>query len=185
MMSEGLGGIGARTNNRQGPRAEEETARPGEIDHLKRARERVAQIRARYGDDDEIAEVYLDRWYAEAPPGWTYEWKTHSVWNKEYPQYMNALLRTGWSSVPASRHRDLVHPGYNSDDAIIIEGMILMERPKELTDRQRRRDYLKALDIVRTSEMRLADAPPGTAPRASHAMTMPRVGSHVGPVIPD
>ena len=60
-------------------------------------------MRALHGDDDN-SEVFVDKWYAAAPPGWTYEWKTHSVFNKEFPQYHNSLLRTGWAPVPASRH---------------------------------------------------------------------------------
>jgi hypothetical protein len=157
--------------------------RPGAEDHLERARKRVAEIRALHGDDDN-SDVYVDKWYAAAPPGWTYEWKTHSVFNKEFPQYHNALLRTGWAAVPASRHRDLTYPGY-ADENIIIEGMILMERPKELTDRVRKRELLKAVDQVRSSEAKLADAPPGHAPRNVNPRTMPQLGAHTGPVIPD
>jgi hypothetical protein len=151
--------------------------------HLERARKRIAEIRALHGDDDN-SEVYVDKWYAEAPPGWSYEWKTHSVFNKEYPQYHSSLLRGGWTPVPAARHRNLTYAGY-SDENIIIEGMILMERPKELTDRVRKREYLKAVDQVRQSEAKLADAPAGHAPRNVNPRTMPQLAAHTGPVIPD
>ena len=45
---------------------------------IQRARRRVAEMRALHGDDDN-SEVFVNKWYAAAPPGWTYEWKTHSV----------------------------------------------------------------------------------------------------------
>lgn len=184
-----LGSVGARNdrNDRQNPRSKEEIAatRPGEIDHMSRAKEYMAQYRARYGDLDQLGEItFDDKWNVEAPPGWTYEWKTFSVWNKEYPQYHNALLRSGWQAVPATRHRDKMVPG-STDESIIIDGLMLMERPQELTQQRRRSEYLKAVEIVRMSEARLADAPPGTAPRATHPEIRPRVSGHVGPVITD
>jgi hypothetical protein len=166
---------------------DDDESRPiGGVDHMERARKRIAELRATYGDDDDSPsdDAFIDKWYAEAPGGWTYEWKTHSVWNKEYPQYMNNLYRKGWQAVPASRHRDLMFPEYDGE-SIIIDGMILMERPKELTDRQRLRDYRKAIDQMKFSEQKLTEAPPGTAPRDINPRTLPRVSSHVGPPIPD
>jgi hypothetical protein len=175
-----------RSAFRAGYRDDEESRSSGGLDHLERARKRIAQLRAQYGDDDDdsVGDAFIDKWFAQAPPGWTYEWKTHSVWNKEYPQYMNNLYRRGWEAVPATRHRDLIYPDYEGD-SIIIDGMILMERPKELTDRQRVRDYRKAVAQIINSEQKLAEAPPGTAPRDVNVRTMPRVSSHVGPVVPD
>jgi hypothetical protein len=176
-----------RSAFRAGYRDDDEQTRPvGGVDHIERARKRIAELRATYGDDDQdsVGDAFIDKWYAEAPPGWTYEWKTHSVWNKEYPQYMNNLYRKGWQAVPASRHRDLTFPEYEGE-SIIIDGMMLMERPKELTDRQRIRDYRKAIDQMKFSEQKLTEAPPGTAPRDINPLTRPRVSSHVGPPIPD
>jgi hypothetical protein len=176
-----------RSAFRAGYREDDEPTRPlNGVDHMARARERIAALRAQYGDDDDdsVGDAFIDKWFAQAPAGWTYEWKTHSVWNKEFPAYLNNLYRKGWSAVPAARHRDLVYPEYEGD-SIIIDGMLLMERPKELTDRQRIRDYRKAVDQIRFSEQKLSEAPAGTAPRDIHMKTMPRVSSHVGPAIPD
>jgi hypothetical protein len=168
-----------RANERPELRGADEV-RPDFVDHLERARKRIAELRQMHGDDDE-EESFRDRWYVEAPPGWSYEWKTHSVWNKEYPQYYNTLLRRGWAAVPASRHRNLLYPEY-ADESIVIEGMVLMERPKELTDRQRLRDIRKAADQVRNSEIKLTEAPPGTPSRSENPITRPRIRAHVGPV---
>ena len=70
------------TGGRAGYRAEDE-ARPGYVDHVERARRRISELRAQYGDmDEEDSDVYLDRFFVEAPPGWTYEWKTYTVFGK-------------------------------------------------------------------------------------------------------
>jgi hypothetical protein len=174
---------GARAGNRETVRSAEEVAAARHqppVDHEARARERVAQIRAIHGDN-EFSEVHVDRWFATAPPGWIYEWKTHSVWNKEYPQYVSGLQHSGWSPVQAVRHRELLYPEYEAEN-IIIDGMILMERPKELVDRVKAREYQRAIEVIRNSERKLADAPAGTAPRTSFPETTPRVRGHVGPV---
>lgn len=171
---------------RQGIRDDEEL-RPGYIDHQERARRRLAELRAQFGDLDEDGDgdMYLDRFFAEAPPGWTYEWKTHTVFNKQFPHYTNQLLRGGWQPVPAARHRELLYPEY-TDESIIVDGLMLMERPKELTDRRRLREREKSTNQVRNAEAKLVEAPPGTAPRDAHRQTAPRVGSSVGPIgIPD
>jgi len=172
-------------SGRPGLRGQEE-ARPGYIDHMERARKRIAELRAQYGDlDSDDSDVYQDRFYAEAPPGWTYEWKTHTVFNKTFPHYTTSLMRSGWAPVPSHRHRELLYPEYEGE-AIIIDGLMLMERPKELTERRRMRERMKATEQVRSSEAKLVEAPPGTAPRDSHREIRPRVGSSVGPIgIPD
>ncbi len=173
---------GARTGNRETVRSAEEvaSARTLPVDHEARARARIAEIRAIHGDGD-YSDAYVDKWFAAAPPGWVYEWKTFAVWNKEYPQYVSGLQRTGWSAVQAARHPDLLYPEYQGEN-IIIDGMILMERPKEIVDRVRQREYKNAVDVVRNSERKLADAPAGTGPRTAFAETSPRVRGHVGPV---
>jgi hypothetical protein len=178
--------VHAFMGGRPGVRHGEENHHQGYIDHAERARKRIAELRAQYGDlDDEDSELYQDRFYAEAPPGWTYEWKTHTVFNKPIPHYTVALFRNGWSPVPSHRHRELLYPEYEGD-SIIIDGLMLCERPKELTERRRMRERIKATEQVRSSEAKLSEAPPGTAPRDEHRKTRPRVGSTVGPIgVPD
>jgi hypothetical protein len=183
MMSDVL--FNNRNGNKETVRSEAEiaAAKPLAEDHEARARKRVAEIRAIHGDDD-YSEVFVDKWFAQAPPGWVYNWKTHSVWNKEYPQYLSAMQHNGWSPVPADRVRHLLYPEYDGEN-VIIDGMILMERPKEINDRVERRMLQEARDAVRNSERKLADTPSGTAPRTALADTAPRVRSHVGPVTID
>jgi hypothetical protein len=178
-------GNGGRVSARPDWRSEQEKPE-GFVDHLQRARERIAELRQSLGDfENEDSDLYLDKWYVEAPPGWTYEWKNHTVFNKEFPDYANALQRNGWSPVPANRHREKLYPGYSSA-SIIQDGMMLYERPKELTERRRMLEFRKAVGQVRAKEAAISEAPPGTAPRDQHLKTVPRFGHSVGPIrVPD
>jgi len=178
--------LGPRRNGRPGLREEPETLamQPGVVDHEARAAQRMKELRAEMGDSLDGGEFYFDRFYAEAPPGWAYNWKNHTVFGKEFPQYKSMLQRNGWSPVPAARHRELLYPEYNDQD-IVIDGMILMERPKALNDKRVEAERMKSAMQVAAKEALLADAPAGTAPRDKFAETRPRLSSHVGPVVPD
>jgi hypothetical protein len=81
------------------------------------------------------------------PPGWSYEWKRHSVWNKEDPAYMNGLGSVGWTPVMAESHPGVFLP-LEAKGHIIREGMILMERPMSLTLEAQAEEYRTAIDKV-------------------------------------
>lgn len=172
---------GSRADNRPSLRAPDEETRPVSIDHEERARLRLAELRGAL--DDDTAQVFQDKFYAEAPPGWTYEWKLHSAFNKEYPQYLAGMMRHGWSPVPSSRVRHLLYPEYEGENCI-VDGLILMERPKELTERRRERDYQNAVQQVKSKVESAKEAPPGTAPRGpgAHPDLPARIKTHIGPM---
>ena len=92
------------------------------------------------------------------PPGMTYEWKRLSVTGKEDPFYIAALQENGWSPVPKDRHKDILPD-------TIYQGLMLMERPQELTDEARAEDRQAANDMVRSRERQLREAPAGTFER--------------------
>jgi len=169
---------------RPSTREEQEMIRPGEIDHVARAKMRIEQLRLELGDSFDGGEFYIDKFYAEAPPGWVYNWKNFSVFEREERKYQAQMMRNGWSPVEASRHRDLLYPEYE-DQFIIIDGMMLMERPKEMNDKRVEAEKLKAKIQVAANEARLSEAPPGTAPRDQFAFTRPNISGHTGPVVPD
>ena len=100
------------------------------------------------------------------PDGWTYEWKTLTVMGKEDPAYQVALAKRGWEPVPRTRHPELMPVG-SDDPNITRRGMILMERPAELTARARDLDYKRARQQVRFKEEQLAAASPGQFERSN------------------
>lgn len=105
----------------------------------------------------------VDRFEAPPPPkGWVYEWKRETVFNKSDPTYDVLVAEQGWTPVESSRH-----PGFMPDGATSIrrDGLILMERPVELSEEARREDLRMARDVVRSKEQALGASPPGTMER--------------------
>jgi hypothetical protein len=90
------------------------------------------------------------------PPGWTYEWKRVSVIGKEDPAYAIEMREQGWTPVPAERHPEFMPDEHKG--AIARDGLILMERPEELTREAQEEDRVNALLQVRNKEAQLTGA---------------------------
>ena len=144
----------AREDMRAGKREEDPRAR---------AERRAAEIRQHLkGDTSEGA----DRFYVDPhiiPDGWSYEWKRKTIWGKEDPAHEVELARQGWEAVPASRHPQMMPKG--NWQTIERDGMILMERPKVLTDDIHKDNLRKARLQVKAKEAQLNQAPEGTFDR--------------------
>lgn len=124
-------------------------------------------------------EFFIDR--EAIPPGWDYEWKTYTVGNKEDPAYQVQLARGGWEPVPADRHPEFMPRGTKSP---IIErrGMILMERPMEITKRVKMRDSKEARDLVRRKQEQLSAAPDGQFERDNKGSSLVKIGHSFEPM---
>ena len=128
-------------------------------DSRERAAKRVAALRDQL---DSLPEGN-DEFYLPLdiiPDGWSYEWKRYTVLNAQDPSYQVALAQTGWEAVPASRHPDLMPLNWDRSH-IERKGMILMERPLEITQEMKRRDDKNARDAVRQKAEQLGQAPAG------------------------
>lgn len=89
----------------------------------------------------------LDRFFIPPeiiPQGTSYEWKRMSVFGKEDTQHQVHLARNHWKPVPAGRHPELSGGVAGDERPIVIDGLILMERPKYLTDEARAEDQFNA-----------------------------------------
>jgi hypothetical protein len=128
---------------------------------LKRAQDRIKEIRGLGQELDE----YRDRLHAPEPPdGWSYEWAAVAVLNKEDPHKIAELRRQGWTAVPLSRHPEMM-PHDWSGETIVQDGLLLMERPAELTEEAKARQYREAVSAVRNKEEQLGMSPRGTFQR--------------------
>lgn len=133
---------------------------------IDRARRRAAELR---GHMDDTADG-TDEFYVPLdiiPDGWTYEWKRRTILNQEDPAYTVQLARDGWEPVPVARcrrHRAMM-PANWTGATIERHGMILMERPEEITREYRERDLRNARAQVRVKEQQLASTPDGTLSR--------------------
>jgi hypothetical protein len=156
--------------------AERPAMRPAmrEDDPRSAASKRAAEILGHLGDLDEgTDEFYFPT--AQIPDGWSYEWKRRAVYGAEDPAYQVALARTGWEPVPATRHPEMMPAGWKGN-TIERKGMVLMQRPKEITDRVEDMNNRRARNQVRAKEQQLAASPPGTMEREfSDARSRPQI----------
>lgn len=145
-----------------------------EEDPRTRAARRAAELRDhRGGDMDEgTDDFYID--LSDIPPGWTYEWKRKLVLGAEDPAYMVALARAGWEPVPTSRHPSYMPDGGNYP-TIERKGMILMERPTEITDDARENERRKARNQVRQKEAQLNSAEGGHFERSNKDQSLVKI----------
>jgi hypothetical protein len=126
-----------------------------------------------------------DEFYISAdmiPDGWTYEWKRRLILGKPDPAYDVSLRRTGWQDVPASRHPEMMPLGIAGNASIERKGMVLMERPQQITDRIVQRDKKLARDQVRVKEEQLSQAAPGQFSRTEDPRTKPKVNRSYEPM---
>ncbi len=143
-----------------------------EEDPRTRAARRAEELRNHLGDLDATTDdFYIDP--AVIPPGWSYEWKRKTILGEEDPAYQVQLAHTGWEPVPASRHPTFM-PSNSHHTTIERKGMILMERPAEITEEIRNYERKKARSQVMTKEEQLNSAPDGQFGR-DHAEVRPRI----------
>lgn len=147
---------------------------PREEDPRARAARRALELREHMGGsmDDGVDKFYIDP--RMIPDGWSYEWKTLAVLGKENPSYQVSLAHRGWEAVPRTRHPEMM-PENHRAETIEREGMILMERPKEITDEVKALEHKKARDQVRSKEQQLSGAPPGQFERSNKDASLVKI----------
>ena len=133
------------------------------------ARKRTRQKLTRDNPADDMFYIPVD----EIPTDSSYEWKRFSVNGQEDPFYLAQMRRQGWEPVDPKRHPDWVPPGY-SHPSIIRGGMILMERPIELTQEAYAEQKMLARNQIVEAEQRLGKTPRDTLTR-DHPEIKPRV----------
>lgn len=113
------------------------------------------------------------------PDGWNYQWCRQSVYNQPDIAHQVGLAENGWTAVPADRHAGLFMPKGHVGD-IVRDGLILMERPNELTAEARDEERAAANNLVRMQREQLGVAvPQGFDDR--HPGVRPRVRSNYEP----
>jgi hypothetical protein len=151
-----------------------------EEDPRTRAARRAAEIRNHINvDDDGVDEFFIDP--AVIPPGWSYEWKRRTVMNEENAAYQVQLQLKGWEPVPSTRHPEYM-PDNGRFATIERKGMVLMERPLEITEASRQAEHRKARLQVRSKEEQLNAAPGGTFERSNKDAGMAKVSKSYEPI---
>lgn len=142
-----------------------------EEDPRARAARRAAELRDMGGLDDGTDEFHIAS--DEIPQDWSYEWKRFTVVNQEDPSYWGQVLRHGWEPVPASRHPHMVAGGGNQK-VIERKGMVLCERPAEITREMRLKADREARLQVQAKEAEATGKPIGPFDRDN-----PRLGQKI------
>lgn len=90
------------------------------------------------------------------PEGWDYQWNNYTVFNEPATASRIAMAENGWRPVPAGRHPGMFMPkDYAQDGPIIRDGMILEERPMELSNEARAEELAKARNLVKDQQEQL------------------------------
>lgn len=81
----------------------------------------------------------------EIPDGMDYRWVRHSVLGDSAKSRIAHMMSRGWTVVPPSRHphignSDPFGENANSRQYIMIQGLMLMQRPKEFGEEEKRLD---------------------------------------------
>jgi len=116
---------------------------------------RAEQIR-RNRSNEEIDMSFHDDFYIDPrviPDGWDYNWKRYTIAGQNDPTYEVELAQGGWEPVDCARHPEMMPLG--SKGAIIRKGMMLMERPKEISDAAKQREIVAAREAVEIKERAL------------------------------
>lgn len=144
-----------------------------------RAAARAAEVRNNMGDMDEgTDDFYVDP--KVIPAGWGYEWKRKTVFGQEDPAYQVQLSRTGWEPVAAERHPNMM-PTTGSHKTIERKGMILMERPLELTEEARNIEKRRARQQIIAKKEQLGENKAGEFER-NHAQVRPKISNSYEPL---
>lgn len=107
------------------------------------------------------------------------EWKRWSNVGEENPFYIAHLREQGWEPVNPKEHPDWVPvpPDYK-DNVIIKSGLILMERPRELTEEARREMRQLSRRQIIEAEQRL-----GMTQKGELARQAPQVVKEIGRMV--
>jgi hypothetical protein len=137
-----------------------------DAEHAPRKRTRNSQLNR----EDEF---YVN--LAAIPADISVEWKRMSNVGEENPFYIARMREQGWEPVNPLQHPDWVPvpPGYDKT-TIIKNGLVLMERPKHLTDEARAESRMLAKQQVREAEQRLGMTPKDTMTR-DHDGAKPKI----------
>lgn len=116
-----LGDVGIERRGPGRPPKDRDAVRPPVRDD--RLAARIAEIRGNAVAADDGTDAFFIP-PDVIPDGWSYEWKREETIGKTDDQHQMFIKRRGWEPVPQSRHPDIM---------VRQQGMILMERPAEIT----------------------------------------------------
>lgn len=132
---------------------------------LREASLRAEEIRSKLRSEQFDSQMY-DEFYIDPriiPEGWDYNWKREFVAGQAEDDHLIEMRIAGWEPVDSKRHPQMMPVGYTGP--IRKKGMILMERPMEITEMAQERERITAKEVVTAKEKALGMSPAGTFER--------------------
>lgn len=105
------------------------------------------------------------------PPGMSALWVTDSIYGQPQPQHRATFERKGWTPVHQEDFDgqfDGMFMPKGADGEIKMDGLTLMMRPKELTDRAKKQERRAALEQVAVKEQALRGGDLNTSLDSQH-----------------
>lgn len=118
------------------------------------------------------------------PEGMSAQWVTDSVYGQGMPQHRADFERKGWTPVHQEDFDGLFDGMFMPKGAqgeIRVEGLVLMMRPKEFTDKAKHQDYVKAREqvFIKEQALRGGDIQTSLDSRHSTALNSNRISKTV------
>lgn len=118
-----------------------------------------------YRPDDDGDRLYIHP--SHIPDGQDYQWITSTIYGQPQTQRLARFQRQGWTPVPASRHDGMFMPrGYQG--YIEVDGLMLHERSKKISDMAKLHELKKARGQIRAKEVQLLGGDVGTTLDSQH-----------------
>ena len=118
-----------------------------------------------------------------APDGWTYEWKMKMTMGWEDPSFHNRTQLGGWESVEVKRHPEMMPKG--AIGIIEREGMVMCERPEEITKERQAMDRKAARDQIQIKQGQLDPKGRGGIISREDAQISPKVSKDYNFSVPE
>jgi len=148
---------------------------------LERANRRAEELKSH---NNATVDEGTDKFATPIPPdGWSYEWKVKSVMGYVDAAYLQKMARSGWEPVEVSRHPEMMPRG--SVGAIERDGMVLCERPAQITEEIKRRDERNARAQVRMKEGQLDPKGKGGLISREDAQMAPKINKSHDLYVPE
>lgn len=123
---------------------------------------RASEKKVRRKKSDDVDEFYVDP--AEIPDGFVVEWKRFQIVGKPDARNMMELEKDGWEPAQPKDFPSLISKNHK-EPTITHKDLILMIRPKELTQEALDEERQKATKVVKDKMVELGLSKPGEAPR--------------------
>lgn len=105
------------------------------------------------------------------PEGMSLQWITDSVYGQSVPQHRARFEKRGWTPVHQEDFDGILDGLFmprGAEGEIKVDGMVLMARPEEMSQRARASDRRKAQEVIRIKEQALRGGDINTSLDSQH-----------------